>query len=156
SFLFTVCDVGFCLEPDASPYPEAGEGRNRLTRAVLSEADLCIAVCRADPVGVKNFVAAFESLADLVDLDRVFVVVNRARSADARELRDLLRDRIGKSTVAFVPERVEEWRRAVAAGTSIYEGKPASEISRSLHPVVAALGGRVPRKGFLTRLGGRR
>jgi MinD-like ATPase involved in chromosome partitioning or flagellar assembly len=156
TFAFTVCDTGFCLEPDPSPYPEAGEGRNRLARVALAEADRVIAVCRADAVGLKQFAWGFEALRGLVDPESVIVVVNRVRTRSTRELRDLLRRHVGKSPLAFVPEHVPEWRRAVEAGKSLHEMKAGSDVSNALRPVVAALGGTVAPRGFLMRLGGRR
>jgi MinD-like ATPase involved in chromosome partitioning or flagellar assembly len=156
SFAFTVCDSGFCIEPDPSPYPESGEGRNRVARLTLSEADTIVAVCRGDAVGVKQFACAYEGLRAHVDAERVVVVVNRGRAAHARELRELLKKHVGKAPAAIVPERVSDLHRAVDAGKTVHEAKPSSEICDALRPVVGALGGVVEPRGLLTRLGGKR
>jgi MinD-like ATPase involved in chromosome partitioning or flagellar assembly len=155
-FEYTICDTGFCIEPDPSPYPNAGEGRNRIARATLAEADRIVAVCRADPIGVKQFAWGIDALRGLVDVDKVIVVLNRTSPGRATELRDLVRRHTGKRPVASVPERLADWRKAVAAGVALRELKPRSDVSDSLRPVVELLGLRVAGNGFLTRLAGRR
>lgn len=155
-FEYTLCDTGFCFEPDPSPYPEAGDGRNRIARVTLAEADRIVAVCRADPVGIKQFVWGIDALRELVDLDKVIVVLNRARHGERSELGKILERHTGKRPTACVPERVADWEKAVSAGVSVHELKPGSDVSKALDPVAGLLGLEVPGRGALTRLAGRR
>lgn len=155
-FDYTLCDIGFCFEPDPSPYPEAGEGRNRIARTALVQADRIVAVCRADPVGVKQFAWAIEALRGLVDLDKVIVVLNRARRSTLREVRALVKRHTNKVPAASVPERVAEWHKAVDAGVAVHELKGTAVVADALAPVVERLGVAVPATGFLSRLVARR
>ncbi|MDQ3646465.1 MAG: AAA family ATPase, partial [Actinomycetota bacterium] len=155
SFRFTVCDVGFCLEPDPSPYPGATEGRNRMARATVAAADHVVAVCRADPVGVKNFLWSFEQLTALVSPDDVYVVVNRVGPGTEREIGDLLRRHLGKRPIAYIPDRSQELALAVRQGAPVREVKPGSDISSGMRGLAVALGAHVPPRGLLTRLAGR-
>ena len=136
TFAFSICDVGGCFEPPSSPYPEEGEGRNRVARACLREADHVVTVLRCDPVGIKNFLWAFEDLKELVDPDRIWIVANRVRSGEERDIADLLRRYIRKKAIAFVAD--------------------GEALSAGLKPVAEALGGRPTATGFLSRLAGRR
>lgn len=156
TFALSIFDTAFCIEPDPSPYPEAGEGRNRVTRSTLAEADTVVAVARGDAVGIKQFAWAYESLRGHVDADRIVVVVNRVRSKDASEMGALIQRHVGKRPIAFVPDRSTELQRAVEAGKTLFESKPGSDLCAALRPVVGALGGKVKPRGLLTRLGGRR
>jgi MinD-like ATPase involved in chromosome partitioning or flagellar assembly len=155
-FEYTLCDTGFCFEPEPSPYPESGEGRNRSARAALTDADQIVAVCRADPVGVKQFAWAVDALRGLVDLDKVIVVLNRTRHGKTAELRDLVRRHTGKRAAACVPERVGDWHKAVDAGVPLLETKPSSDAGDALRTVVERLGVKVESRGLLNRLAGRR
>lgn len=155
SFRFTVCDVGFCLEPDASPYPEAGEGRNRMARVTVAEADRVVAVLRADAVGIKQFLWGCAELRALVDLDDVIVVANRVEPGGARAVGDLVKRHLGKRPTTYVPDRPEELQRAVAAGKTVRETRPRSEVTGAIRSLAASLGGDVAPRGLLLRLAGR-
>ncbi|MGH2755828.1 MAG: AAA family ATPase, partial [Actinomycetota bacterium] len=154
SFAVAFVDVGFCLEDDPSGSDRRG-GRNRVARHTITYADRLVAVCRADPIGIKNFVWAFQEASDLVDADRILVVANRVLPGQEREVRDILRARIGKAPVAFVPDRHEEMTRAVLRARSLTEMKPGSDVPSAVGEILLALGADPPRKGLLTRLGGR-
>ncbi|HYI44847.1 MAG TPA: P-loop NTPase [Actinomycetota bacterium] len=135
-FAFNICDVGGCFEPSSSPYPEEGEGRNRVARVCLREADRVVTVVRCDPVGIKNFLWTFEDLKELVDPDRIWVVANRVLPGEERDVADLLRRYIRKNAIAFVPD--------------------GGDLAAGLKPVAEALGGRPTATGILSRLAGRR
>jgi MinD-like ATPase involved in chromosome partitioning or flagellar assembly len=155
SFRVTVVDVGFCLEPDHSPYPGGGGGRNESARASVAEADRVIAVCRADPVGIKQFMWEFEELTALTAPERVLVVANRVRASEQREVGTVLRRHTGKRPIAYVPERVAELGKAVRAGTPVREVRSSSEFSAAIRLLATALGAKVAPQGLLSRLGGR-
>lgn len=156
TFRAIVCDVGFCLEPGAAPYPEAGEGRNAVARLTVGEADRVVAVVAADPVGVKTFLWTFELLRELVDVDDVVIVANRVVAGDERELGDLMKRHVGKRPIAYIPDRPAELRRAVAAGTSLAEGRPGSDVVQAIRLLASAIGADVASGGLLARLGRKR
>lgn len=155
AFRFSVCDVGFCIEPPTSMFSD-GEGRNHMARAALREADVVVAVCRADDVGIKQFLWSFEQLLDIVPRDRVVVVANRVRQGTEAEVGEVIRRYADKRPAAYVPERPAEFAEAVRFGVPVGQvrGK-AAEVAQALAPLVAAVGGRVQQRGLLARLGGR-
>ncbi|CAN5725133.1 P-loop NTPase [soil metagenome] len=155
SYVFTVCDVGFCLEPERVAYAGLGEGRNMMARSTIIEADHVVAVCRADLVGTKNFLWAFEELESLVDKDDVFIVANRVKQSEQREVGDLIRRHLGKRPIAYVPDRPGEFARASKSGTPIGQFHRGSDVCSAIRGLAAALGGSVATRGFLTRLSGR-
>jgi MinD-like ATPase involved in chromosome partitioning or flagellar assembly len=156
AFRHTVCDVGFCLEPDAAPYGNGASERNRMARETVRTADHVVAVCKADPVGVKNFMWAFDELTELVDQDSVVVVANRVRLGQEREVGEIIKRYLGKRPVAYIPDRPQEVRRAVMAGAPVRSTNHGSDISTSIKGVVASIGGRVRPTGLLSRLSARR
>ena len=155
AFRFVVCDVGFSLEEGPNAYPEDGEGRNRLSRSTLEAADHVVAVVRADPVGIKNFVWAFESLKELVDATDVLVVANRVRADEAREVSDLVKRYAGKRPTALIPDDPTRFSDALARAEAVTTRKAGSPIAAPMEALAAAVGGSIPSRGFLARLGGR-
>ncbi|HVM35386.1 MAG TPA: P-loop NTPase [Actinomycetota bacterium] len=155
SFRATVCDLGFSLEGDEQPGTPAGLGRNRVTVETLRAADHVIAVCRADPTGIKTFLWAFEDLRQLVSADRVTVVANRVHPGEEREVGDLLKTHTGKRPAAYVPDRPADVRRALTAGEPVSGAVTGSDIRIAIRGVAAAVGGAVRPVGLLSRLGGR-
>ena len=148
AFALTIVDAG----------PEITDGAGRggpLDRCVLGSADRVVAVCRADPIGIKNFLVGLERLRESVDPDAVVIVANRVLPGREREVDRLLRDRTGSRPVAFVPDRHEDVTRAVFAGRPLTEMKPGSEIPSAVAEILVRLGSEVRRRGLLTRLGGR-
>lgn len=156
AFRFTVVDTGFCLEGPETSVPGGPGGRNRMARATVAEADVVVAVCRCDPVGMKNFLWAYQELRDLVDPDSVFVLANRVHSTDEREVGDLLRRHTGRRPVAYVPDSPRAIERAVLAGMLLSELEPGSDVVAAVRTVAAAVGGRLPARGVMARLGGAR
>lgn len=146
-FVYSVFDTGFCLEAsDHLPLAEDSD-RNLMTRASLEHADRVVAVCRADEIGVKNFVWAFDALTSLVDPDIVSIVANRVAPGDEPSVAEVLRREVGKRPIAYLPiqgkprrSRRASDRRALASGIST---------------VVASIGGPVRPRGLLTSLAGR-
>jgi CO dehydrogenase nickel-insertion accessory protein CooC1 len=114
-----------------------------------------VAVCRADPVGAKNFIWAFEQLSDLIGTERVRIVANRVRGSDDAALADLLARHVGKRPVAYLPDDRSLVDRALAAGTSVHAGASGSAFDHGLRALVTSFGGAVRSRGLLTRLAGR-
>ena len=81
AFPITVIDAGFCLEEDEELlYDQVRLRRNAVTRLAVEQADLVVAVARADPVGLHAFIRGYQDLRDLgVPASRVRVVVNQLR-----------------------------------------------------------------------------
>lgn len=157
SFLYTVCDVGFCVEADAfSPYASSGGGRNRMARATLTAADKVIAVCRANPIGIKNFIWSFRELDGIVNPEALFIVVNRIHSSERREVADILYRHLGRRPIAMVPDRPQEFARAVSNGSSLLEARPNSDVRAAIRDVAARMGGSVQAVGLMSRLAGGR
>jgi hypothetical protein len=153
SFRFTVCDLGFCLEPDVAHFGD-GEGRNGMTRVAVGRADHVIAVCRGDVVGVKNFIWSFAQLADLTDVDDALVVVNRSVRSQEQEIGKLLRRYIGKRPLAYIPDHPVASTKAVRSGVSIGGLEPGGEGSAGIKLLAEAVGGRVKSRGLLARAAG--
>lgn len=154
SFGVTVCDTGFCLESDTHGALLGGPGRNRMTLAAIEASDQVVAVCRADPVGVKTFLWAFEDLTRSVDPDRIRLVANRVRKGDERELALLLKKHTGKRPVAYVGDVSSLAHRAMTEGRAMKEVEPGSDVASAMRTLAASLGSKVQPRGFLTRLGG--
>ncbi len=154
SFRFTVCDVGFCLEPADSSFPGVGEGRNRIARAAVREADRVVAVCRADAIGVKNFLWGFEQLRELGRDEDVVIIANRVRSAEQRALGDLFRKHLGKRPIAYIPDVPIEFGHALRTGVPVREMKRGSDVTAGIRSLAASLGARIPSTGMMARLAG--
>ena len=155
SFSSTVCDAGFCIEPDVSALPGPSAGRNRMARAALATADRVVAVCRSDAIGIKNFLWGLEELKAVVDLDAVTFVANRVRRSQEREVGDLLRKHAGKRPVVYIPDQSSELHRAVLAGATLRQLEPKSDFCRAMRTMAATLGAHVRARGFLLRMAAR-
>lgn len=79
---FTVLDTGFSLENDEEISSDLfAPRRNAATISALREADRVIAVGSADPVGLSRFLRAHVDLVEVVDAERVTVVMNKIRAS---------------------------------------------------------------------------
>lgn len=154
SFRFTVCDIGFCLEPAGPSFPGAGEGRNRIARTTVREADRVVAVCRGDAIGIKNFLWGFEALRELGREEDAVIVANRVRSGEQHAIGNLLRKHLGKRPIAYIPDVPGEIAQAVRAGVPVREMKRGSDVTAGIRSLAAALGGSVPSTGTMVRLAG--
>jgi hypothetical protein len=66
AFPVTVVDAGFCLEEDEELlYDQVRLRRNAVTRLAVQQADLVVAVARADPVGLHAFIRGYQELREL-------------------------------------------------------------------------------------------
>jgi Flp pilus assembly CpaE family ATPase len=153
-FAFTVSDVGFCLEPSADLY-SGDEGRNRLARTSIEGADQVVAVCRADPVGMKNFLWGLEHLLDLVELERIVIVANRVRDHEEREVAEILRANVGIRPVAYLPDRPSQHHKAVMSGQPLAHLAPGCDGVSAIRSVATAVGATSRPTGLLARLAAR-
>ena len=151
---FVVIDVGFCLE-DSDPIGAMRDGRNRMARAAVERSDRVVAVCRADPIGIKNFIWSFESLRALIDDERISTVLNRTPGSERREVDDLLARHLGVRSVVAFPDKPADCRKALTQGSSLIEARPSSEICAQARLLAERLGGKVRPQGFLARMAGR-
>jgi MinD-like ATPase involved in chromosome partitioning or flagellar assembly len=150
---FVVLDIGFCLE-DQSSLGGPG-GRNTMALAALERADSVIAICRADVVGVKNFIWSFESLRELVDDDRISIVLNRVHGGEGREIDELLSRHTGLRSSVVFPDLPLDCRKAVEQGEALQEVRSSSDICTRARLLAERLGGKVRPQGLLARLAGR-
>jgi Flp pilus assembly CpaE family ATPase len=146
AFPLTVVDLGFCLEEDEELlYDQVRFRRNAVSRSALARADLVIAVTRADPVGLHDFIRAWQDLTDLgVPADRVRLVVNQVRDGlfggdPAGQIRAALARYVGIEPAAFIPYDRAATDAALAAGQSLGETRPGSPAQQALAALAASM-----------------
>lgn len=151
----SVIDVGFSLDTDTSS-SETTDGRNRMTIAAIRESDRVVAVLRADPLGLKNFLWAFEGLAGLVDEDRIVIVANRVRDGQERQIAEIVRKHTGRRPAAYLPDVPSLAESAIEVGGRIATDKRATGYSAAIQSLAISTGARLQPKGVLIKLGGRK
>jgi MinD-like ATPase involved in chromosome partitioning or flagellar assembly len=154
TFRFVVVDIGFCLEGDL-PGAAPEMGRNEIARSTASASDALVAVVRADPIGIKNFLWSLSDARELGLMDELLVVANRVRTGEGRAVASLLQRRLGKPPIAMIPDRPDLFTRSLWAGEPVARQEPSSDVAEHVRGLSAALGGHVPPRGFLARLAGR-
>lgn len=162
AFPLTVVDLGFCLEEDEELlYDQVRLRRNAVTRSTLAAADAVVAVTRADPVGLHDFIRAWQQLAELhVPADRVRLVVNQVRGGTfggdpATQIRAALLRYLGIEPAAFVPYDRAAIDAALMAGQALAEARPGSPAQQALATLAASMFGE-RRAGQARRRKGRR
>jgi MinD-like ATPase involved in chromosome partitioning or flagellar assembly len=166
SFQLTVVDVGFCLEEDEELlYDHVRFRRNAVSRLALQRADQVIAVARADPVGLHDFVRGYQQLRDLgVDPSRVRVVVNQVRGGlfggeAVAQIRAALTRYLGIEPSVFVPYDRAAVDAALMVGKALREVRPGTAVQQAMVALAASVMGApqtVPRRRRLRRRGGGR
>jgi len=163
SFPLTVVDVGFCLEEDEElVYDHVRFRRNAVSRLALQRADTVIAVARADPVGLHDFVRGYQQLRELgVSASRVRVVVNQVRGGlfggDAvGQIRLALTRYLGLEPWAFVPYDRAALDAALMAGQALRETRPDSPTRQALAALASSVLGLPPATQQRRRLRRRR
>ncbi|WP_125132587.1 P-loop NTPase [Microbacterium sp. 10M-3C3] len=138
----TVVDVAASLERDEEIVSDLdGPRRNAATIAALEAADLVVAVCAGDPIGVARFVRAYAELRATVGATRVVVVVNRVRAAtlglDARgQVRRTLERFADIRDVWFVPTDPRSVDAAMLAGRAVADTAPRSPLAAAVRRLV--------------------
>ena len=147
AFPVTVVDAGFCLEEDEELlYDQVRLRRNAVTRLAVEQADLVVAVARADPVGLHAFIRGYQDLRDLgVPAGRVRVLVNQLRAGmfggdhPAEQVRAALRRYVGVEPVAVVPYDRAGVDTALLAGQALREARPGCPAQVALARLAAVL-----------------
>jgi len=148
AFPLTVVDLGFCLEEDEELlYDQVRFRRNAVARSALTHADLVVAVARADPVGLHDFIRSWQQLAELgIPADRIRLVVNQARGGlfagdPATQIRAALTRYLGIEPAAFIPYDRAALDAALMAGQSLAEARPGSPAQQALAALAASIFG---------------
>lgn len=155
TFDFVIADTGFCIEPESAGFAGTTGGRNALARTALAEADHVVAVCKADPVGVRSFLWAFDQLEELVDPTSIMVLLNRGHPTCTRQAGETIDRHLGKRVRAVVADKPADFRRAVAAGETVVRDGAPRYLADPLRELAGAMGADVPASGLLSRLGRR-
>lgn len=155
-FTESIVDVGSCIEVDQAPWSEFSEGRNHVARSALGDADRIVAVVDASPTGVKHFIDAFEEVERLNAGEEILVVANRVDTRDASSVSRLVEEGVGRKPVALLPDVSRDLKRARSLGRPLCELRPTSPLVTQLESVATRLGLKLPARGLLTRLSGRR
>jgi MinD-like ATPase involved in chromosome partitioning or flagellar assembly len=148
SFHLTVVDLGFCLEEEEELlYDHVRFRRNAVTRLALQQADLVIAVARADPVGLHDFVRGYQQLRETgIDPRCVRVVVNQVRGGlfggDAiPQIRAALNRYLGLEPSVFVPYDRAAMDNALMVGKALREVRQGSAVQLAMEALAAAVAG---------------
>jgi len=147
SFRLTVVDVGFCLEEEEELlYDHVRFRRNAVTRIALQQADLVIAVARADPVGLHAFIHGYQQLRDIgIDPRHVRVVVNQVRGlygGDAvPQIRAALNRYLGVEPSVFVPYDRGAMDNALMVGKALREVRRGSGPQQAMEALAAIVVG---------------
>lgn len=146
----TVVDCGFCLEQDEEiSFDTMAPRRNGVTVAVLSDADLVVAVGAADPVSLQRLVRGLSQLAETVPGVSPAVVVNKVRKTllagdPEREIAAALERYAGVVPAAFVPFDLKGVDAALMAGRSLTEAAADSPARRAISRYALELLGKTP------------
>lgn len=150
-FPYSVVDVGFCFEPPAGP---AALDRNRMARATLQSSDRIIAVCHPDPVGVKNFIWAFEELCEFVPNVPVSVLLNRAHAKQAKEAAALIKRHLRRNVAAVVPDLNGVIANALTRGLAAREVDRDGDLAAAMETLAVLIGAPMRSRGLMARLAG--
>jgi MinD-like ATPase involved in chromosome partitioning or flagellar assembly len=144
AFPLTILDLGFCLEEDEELlYDQVRFRRNAVSRSAIANADLLVAVARADPVGLHDFIRAWQQLGELgIPGDRVRLVVNQVRGGlfggdPASQIRAALARYLGIEPAAFVPYDRAALDAALMAGQALAEARPGAPAQQALAALAA-------------------
>ncbi len=137
-----IVDVASPLERDEEIVSDLdGPRRNASTLAVLTEADLIVAVVAADPTSVSRFVRGYGDLRAVAGATPVRVVVNKTRTGalgiDARgQVRRTLERYLGADDIWFLPWDVKAADAALLAAQPIAQVAGRSSFSAALRRFV--------------------
>lgn len=141
-FEFVVVDTGFSLERDEElTSDQFAPRRNAATFAALASADRVVAVGLADPVGLSRLLRGHGELLDLVDPERVDVVVNRVRTSalgiDAHgQVRQTLRRFAGLEEATLFPHDGKAADAAILTARTLRDAAPRSVLRVALRAYV--------------------
>lgn len=139
---YTVIDTGFSLENDEEISSDlVAPRRNAATIASLRAADRVLAVGAADPVGLSRFLRSHVDLLDIVEPERVTVVINKLRasvvgSSPGPQIAQTLERFAGITDVALVPYDRAALDAALLAGRTLQEGTARSPARAAISALV--------------------
>jgi MinD-like ATPase involved in chromosome partitioning or flagellar assembly len=139
---FTVLDTGASLENDEEISSDLfAPRRNAATISALLVADRVVAVGSADPVGLSRFLRAWVDVVDVVEPERLVVVVNRLRAsaigpAPLSQVVSTL-DRFGGIHPSVViPHDQSALDSAILTGRTVQDAAPKSPVTASVAELV--------------------
>lgn len=141
-FEYVVIDTGFSLERDEELLSDQfAPRRNAATFAALSAADRVLAVGLADPVGLSRLLRGHGELVEVVDAERVDVVVNRVRASalgiDAHaQVRQTLRRFAGLTEATLLPNDGRATDAAILTARTLRDAAPRSPLRTALRAYV--------------------
>ena len=141
-FEYVVVDTGFSLERDEELLSDQfAPRRNAATFAALSAADRVLAVGLADPVGLSRLLRGHGELVEVVDAERVDVVVNRVRASalgiDAHaQVRQTLRRFAGLTEATLLPNDGRATDAAILTARTLRDAAPRSPLRAALRAYV--------------------
>ena len=151
SLQLTIIDLSFCLEEEEElVHDHVRFRRNAVSRIALQRADHVIAVARADPLGLHDFIRGYQQLREVgIDPARIQVVVNQVRSGafggDAStQIRAELSRYLGVEPSALVPYDRGSVDAAASAGRALREVRRGSPAQQAVAEMAAALVGAPP------------
>ena len=139
---YVVIDVGFSLEHDEElTSDQFAPRRNAATFAALAAADRVVAVGLADPVGLSRLLRGHGDLVDLVDHERIDVVVNRVRTGalgiDAHaQVRQTLRRFAGLGDAALLPHDGRATDAAILTARTLRDAASRSPLRAAIREYV--------------------
>ena len=135
---YVIVDTGFSLERDEElTSDQFAPRRNAATFATLAAADRVVAVGLADPVGLSRLLRGHGDLVDLVEPDRIDVIVNRVRVAalgiDAHaQVRQTLRRFAGIDDATLLPHDGRATDAAILTARTLRDAAPRSALRAAL------------------------
>ena len=133
-FEYVVVDAGFSLERDEElTSDQFAPRRNAATFAALAAGDRVIAVGLADPVGLSRLLRGHGDLVELVEPERVDVMVNRVRTSalgiDAHaQVRQTLRRFAGIADPTLLPHDGKAADAAILTARTLRDAAPRSPL----------------------------
>jgi MinD-like ATPase involved in chromosome partitioning or flagellar assembly len=135
---YVVIDTGFSLERDEElTSDQFAPRRNAATFAALAAADRVVAIGLADPVGLSRLLRGHGELIDLVEAERVDVVVNRVRTSalgiDAHaQVRQTLRRFAGIADATLLPHDGRAADAAILTARTLRDAAPRSALRAAI------------------------
>lgn len=133
-FEYVVVDTGFSLERDEELTSDAfAPRRNAATFAALAAADRVLAIGLADPVGLSRLLRGHAELVELVEPERIDLLVNRVRSSalgiDAHaQVRQTLRRFAGLAEATLLPHDGRATDAAILTARTLRDAAPRSPL----------------------------
>lgn len=140
---FTIIDTGFSLENDEEISSDLfAPRRNAATISALRAADRVLAVGSGDPVGLSRFLRAHVDLLEVVEPERVLIVMNRIRvsaigSSPSTQIQQTLRRFGGIVAPELIPYDQAALDAAILAGKTLRDAAPKSGPRLAVSKIVA-------------------